>query len=148
MSKIHWQPALVSKLQMPARILDGRSKCWTNWSYLKAKQAFPNKRLTWNLRICTPLEKQNHLPDHHFQILCSSSGVPIHRPMKTENPPHGAANRKPGDQKSPSVVSAIGCTHVECKLRPSNANSCLEFKTHRTNPSRRKVMKHELQVGI
>ena len=50
--------------------------------------------------------------------------LPIHHPpLKTENPPHGAANRKPGDQKSPSVVSAIGCIHVECKLRPSNANS-------------------------
>lgn len=85
--KIHWQPALVSKLQMPARFLDGRSKCWTTWS------CYPSITVHWK---------------HH--------------------PPHGAANRKPGDQKSPSVLSAIGCIHVECKLRPSNANSCQNLR--------------------
>ena len=28
----------------------------------------------WNLRI-HPLEEENHLPNHHFQVLCYSAGV-------------------------------------------------------------------------
>ena len=31
----------------------------------------PGKIRGWNLRIQnTPLEEENHLPNHHFQVLC------------------------------------------------------------------------------
>ena len=43
------------------------------WNRIVFSAVAPDGRLTWNLRI--PLEKENHLPNHHFQVLCESSGV-------------------------------------------------------------------------